>query len=879
MVKVTLLSSVLLAVSVSLAVRVPGRFIVELEDLQGLSKRIYSSPHDALYHGLRKRGVAFDVKTEYDTKDIFVGASLALPPQDAAHLASIPGIRAIHPVVTVSPYKPINRRVVEAGDASLPDGESTHVMTGVDKAHAQGLTGAGIKIGIIDTGVDYNHPFLGRGIGPGHKIIGGYDFVGDNYTGSNDPNPDPDPLDECNGHGTHVAGIIGANPGNPFGISGVAYNASLSMYRVFGCTGDVTDDIIIEALLRAFNDGNDVLTLSLGGAQGWLEAGSGVVASRIADKGKVLTIAAGNDGAYGGWYTSSPGTGKDVISIASIDNIVIPVQNATVHGATHDPISYLSAIPLPVNGSLAVYATSTDPSTETDACDPLPDSTPDLSDKVVIVRRGTCAFTQKLQNVADKGGKVVLIYNNVEGWASIEVGNFTAALISADEGEYLVKEFASHANISLSFPQSGSATIRDTLNGGLVSSFSSYGPTYDMYFKPAVAAPGGNILSTYPLALGGWALDSGTSMATPFTAGSAALLLQAKGTGAAVARSLRDLFQATAAPVGSSLTDGGPLQTLAQQGSGLIQVDKALSTKTVISPAQLLLNDTVHFNAVQKFTIKNTGTKPLTYRLSHVAAGTALTFEAGSIFPADGPLNLTTDRATVHIVPSQLTVPPGGTGTVIATFTPPHIGASTLPVYSGFIQVAGGGETQRVAYLGAVGDLKARTVLDTTDEFFGEKIPAIWNATGDFQEGVQAYNLSESDQPSVVFRLTFGSPLVRLDLVPKDFKIPSAHGKRALLDSLLDVLLGNTATTLAGVKTLGSIAEFDYTSRNSDAGDVADNGWTPVAINGTFVDGAPYGDGTYKVLVRALKVNGNPRALADYEMALTDEFVVKEKGR
>ena len=60
--------------------------------------------------------------------------------------------------------------------------------------------------------------------------------------------------------------------------------------------------------------------------------------------------------------------------------------------------------------------------------------------------------------------------------------------------------------------------------------------------------------------------------------------------------------------------------------------------------------------------------------------------------------------------------------------------------------------------------------------------------------------------------------------------------------------------------------------------DAADNGWTPVAINGTFVDGEPYGDGTYKVLVRALKVNGNVHALADYEMALTDEFIVKEKG-
>lgn len=121
------------------------------------------------------------------------------------------------------------------------------------------------------------------------------------------------------GHGTHVAGIIGANPGNDFNISGVAYDASIASYRLFGCAGSVSDDIITEALLRGYSDGMDILTLSLGGVNGWSESSSGVVASRIADKGKVVTIAAGNDGDMGSWYASSPGTGLDVISVASID--------------------------------------------------------------------------------------------------------------------------------------------------------------------------------------------------------------------------------------------------------------------------------------------------------------------------------------------------------------------------------------------------------------------------------------------------------------------------------------------------------------------------------------------------------------------------------
>jgi subtilisin family serine protease len=194
-------------------------------------------------------------------------------------------------------------------------------MTGVDKAHAAGYDGRSVKIAIIDTGIDYLHPLLGAGFGPGHKVVGGYDFVGDKFIGNNTPVPDKDPLD-CNGHGTHVAGIIGANPGNPFNIQGVAYGASLAAYRVFGCTGYTTDDIIIRAMIMAFEDHADILTLSLGGVDGWTESSVAVVASRIAHSGKVVTIAAGNDGAYGSWYSSSPGNGINAISVASVNKYV-----------------------------------------------------------------------------------------------------------------------------------------------------------------------------------------------------------------------------------------------------------------------------------------------------------------------------------------------------------------------------------------------------------------------------------------------------------------------------------------------------------------------------------------------------------------------------
>ena len=141
--------------------------------------------------------------------------------------------------------------------------------------------------------------------------------------------------------------------------------------------------------------------------------------------------------------------------MASTDNTVIPLQNATVHGITHDPITYFSTFPFPVNSTLPIFATSKDPAVVDDACNPLPDSTPDLSGFVVIVRRGTCTFVQKLTNIAAKGGKVSLIYeldffpilltivltfilfSNGNGFSAIDTGNFTATLIQAADGVFV----------------------------------------------------------------------------------------------------------------------------------------------------------------------------------------------------------------------------------------------------------------------------------------------------------------------------------------------------------------------------------------------------------------------------------------------------------
>lgn len=123
--------------------------------------------------------------------------------------------------------------------------DSLHLLI----SHVGKDTGSGVRIGIIDTGVDYLHPALGGCFGKDCLVQYGYDLVGDSWTGYDNPEPDDDPYDDCEGHGTHVSGIIAAQP-NKMGFTGVAPGATLGMYKVFSCYSfGTTDDVLIAALL------------------------------------------------------------------------------------------------------------------------------------------------------------------------------------------------------------------------------------------------------------------------------------------------------------------------------------------------------------------------------------------------------------------------------------------------------------------------------------------------------------------------------------------------------------------------------------------------------------------------------------------------------
>ena len=271
------------------------------------------SEKQAFRSNAKKAGLKYTERYAFDT--LFNGVSIVIKPTDYGKLSRIAGVKALWPVVSLSAPEP------QPGDE--PELVTALAQTQADIAqNTLGLTGAGIKVGIIDTGVDFDHPDLGGCFGPGCRVAVGYDFVGDAYNNDGadpayNPVPTPDLLpDDCNGHGTHVAGIVGANGG----VTGVAPGVTFGAYRVFGCAGSTNSDIMIAAMERALADGMNVVNMSIGSSYQWPEYPTAKAGTRLVNKGVTVVCSIGNSGANGIYAASAPGVGDKVIGVANFVN-------------------------------------------------------------------------------------------------------------------------------------------------------------------------------------------------------------------------------------------------------------------------------------------------------------------------------------------------------------------------------------------------------------------------------------------------------------------------------------------------------------------------------------------------------------------------------
>ncbi|MGH2668933.1 MAG: S8 family serine peptidase, partial [bacterium] len=259
----------------------------------------------------RSAGIQFRERRSFDI--LWNGLAIDVEPRHVLKLSRLPGVTALYPIGTTDAPEPI--LAVEPPQFT-PELFTAITMTHADQAQASGWTGRGIRVAVMDTGIDYNHPDLGGGFGPGFRVVGGFDFVGDDYTGgSQNIKPDPDPMD-CGGHGTHVAGILAGNGQ----VRGVAPEATLRAYRVFGCSGPTSNDVMLAAMESVLADGNQVLNMSIGAAFQWPQHPLARASNNLVNRGVVVVASAGNSGAAGLYSISAPGAGAKVIAAASVDN-------------------------------------------------------------------------------------------------------------------------------------------------------------------------------------------------------------------------------------------------------------------------------------------------------------------------------------------------------------------------------------------------------------------------------------------------------------------------------------------------------------------------------------------------------------------------------
>jgi minor extracellular serine protease Vpr len=655
-----------------------------------------STTPEALRAEARADGLEYAERKRFNR--LWNGVSIDANGATAHELKKLRGVVAVHPV-----------GVVKAGPTErVSEPELIHAlsMTGADVAQNElRLTGAGVKVGVMDTGVDYHNPALGGCFGAGCRVVTGYDFVGDEFNSSGTgsdlrPRPDENP-DDCNGHGTHVAGIVGANGTvNGTAIKGVAPGVTLGAYKVFGCDGSTSEDIMMAAAERALADGMDVLNLSIGDAFAWDTDPIAQAMNAAVERGMIVVISAGNSGTNGLFSLSSAGNAAKVIGVASVDNTKVELSTFTA-APDNRAFGYLPATGAPdppTSGTVPVTRLGPT-STTNDGCTGAPTAPPagSLTGKWVLIRRGTCTFREKAQNAQVAGAEGVIIYNNAPGLFAATVAGATppeitipVVTISDVDGATLAGRIAAPLEGTVDITWTNQTGIFDNPTAGRASSFTSWGMTPTLNLKPDIAAPGGLIKSTWPMEEGGFATISGTSMAAPHVSGAAALYLERHGRGIGT-EELRTIFQNSADPALAAPGLAGR-ESVHRQGAGIIDIDDAILADALVTPGKVSLRE--GSGGTFKVSIKNNSSAARTYAVSHensrVVVGT---------FPPHGAANLS---AGVAFSRTSVALGPGETGDVDVSVT--ALGIQGL-LYGGWIRVTSdNGRTYRVPYGGFDGD-------------------------------------------------------------------------------------------------------------------------------------------------------------------------------
>jgi minor extracellular serine protease Vpr len=696
------------------AQKVQSRVALQSAAAQAHLKKVRSAQSSVLAE-LATRKVRVSSTSQILVNAIFVRVA----PEQAAALKNIPGVKWIQ-------YLPQSKPLLNAAVNLVGVPAAWSAIGGSANA------GAGVRIGIIDTGIDQNHPgFKDSGFTPpagfpagdtgytNNKVIVARSYVSMQV----DPDPvysTPDDLSprDRQGHGTAIAMIAaGVQNAGPLGtITGVAPKAFLGNYKVFGSPG-VNEytyrSVWIQALTDAVNDRMDIVTLSLGEGDpayfGPLDAGIGVCGDPICDVGAqavenaaslgtLVVAAAGNGGDIGQhgvtrYTVSSPGTAPSAIAVGASANSHLVYQTVRVNGAgglgelrglVGDGPKISSPLTAPVKDVTTVGDSGL-------ACNAMPAGS--LTGAWALIQRGTCYYSDKV-NFAQAAGAIGAIVYQSEGIDDVTARMYVqntgipAVLIGNGDGKALKTFLGSNANATVTLDPVYAAADNPQVN--TVAGYSSRGPsvgnfaaTRDFALKPELVAPGTNVYTatqkfdpnsdTYNAT--GYTTVNGTSYAVPFVAGVAAM---AKARNS----SLNSPGRLKSAVVNTASADVQGGIHVTDAGAGKLNAVDAVNVAATLEPAA------ISFGPITTLPVN------LTLTLTNVSSAAATFSIAVRQLTGDSNARVTVSQSSVNL-------PAGQSQSITVSLT----GSKPVPgAYEGFLDVKGAGPDLHLPYFYVVGN-------------------------------------------------------------------------------------------------------------------------------------------------------------------------------
>ncbi len=505
------------------------------------SQEKFMSTLNGMFNQQQVQEEIYTIERTYTT--IFNGAAITLPANKLEELFEQKQVKAIYNNEIVELIKPVDEKGLdEPIEAMMAD---SIPYLGISDLHIDGYTGEGIKIGVLDTGVDYNHPDLIN------VYKGGYDFVDDDddpmettyedWLASGMPEFSANGSTYYTSHGTHVSGTTSGTGENQseYAVTGVAPDSDLYAYRVLGPYGSGSTADVIAGIEQSVIDGMDVINLSLGSNTNDPIAPTGIATNNAVLAGVTVVTSAGNNGRSGLATIGSPGSAALPISVGASN---VPLEIPEFESSYELSGQHL-------DGDLRVIAESYETSLEEFSGETMElvyaglgtrgeFAEIDVEGKIAFVSRGEIAFVDKIENAKESGAAGIIIFNNQPGtghnplYAGASRAYVPAFSLTYEQGQPIADLIEEGATVTFGDMDSLVST------GDLLADFSSRGPVnYTAAIKPEVVAPGVDVHSTVPSYIAGseftgdyeysYRRSSGTSMSSPHVAGVAALMLQA----------------------------------------------------------------------------------------------------------------------------------------------------------------------------------------------------------------------------------------------------------------------------------------------------------------------------------------------------------------